>query len=109
MDIRQLRYFEAVARHRHFTNAAAELHVAQSALSHQVRQLERERRGIHLARPHLPQHVVVIACCAAPVHADLQCVVGLARQLVVVLLDLYSSSVIRLPSQSAPLPVLPTS
>jgi DNA-binding transcriptional LysR family regulator len=42
MDARQLRYFEAVARHRHFTRAADELHVAQSALSHQIRQLERE-------------------------------------------------------------------
>jgi DNA-binding transcriptional LysR family regulator len=42
MDIRQLRYFEAVARHRHFTNAADELHIAQSALSHQVRRLELE-------------------------------------------------------------------
>jgi DNA-binding transcriptional LysR family regulator len=42
MEIRQLRYFEAVVRHRHFTHAADELHVAQSALSHQVRRLERE-------------------------------------------------------------------
>jgi DNA-binding transcriptional LysR family regulator len=42
MELRRLRYFEAVARHRHFTRAAAELHVAQSALSHQVRALERE-------------------------------------------------------------------
>lgn len=42
MEIRQLRYFEAVARHRHFTRAADELHVAQSALSHQVKLLERE-------------------------------------------------------------------
>jgi DNA-binding transcriptional LysR family regulator len=33
---------EAVARHRHFTRAAEELHVAQSALSHQVRRLEAE-------------------------------------------------------------------
>jgi DNA-binding transcriptional LysR family regulator len=47
MDVRQLRYFEAVARHRHFSRAADELHVAQSALSHQVRQLEREL-GIEL-------------------------------------------------------------
>jgi DNA-binding transcriptional LysR family regulator len=31
-----------VARHRHFTRAADELHVAQSALSHQVRKLEQE-------------------------------------------------------------------
>lgn len=49
MDIRQLRYLEAVARHRHFTNAARELHVAQSALSHQVRALEREL-GVELLR-----------------------------------------------------------
>jgi LysR family transcriptional activator of glutamate synthase operon len=42
MELRQLRYAEAVARHRHFTRAAEELHVAQSALSHQVRKLESE-------------------------------------------------------------------
>jgi DNA-binding transcriptional LysR family regulator len=42
MELRQLRYFEAVVRHRHFTRAAEELHVAQSALSHQVRRLEDE-------------------------------------------------------------------
>lgn len=42
MELRQLRYTEAVARHRHFTRAAEELHVAQSALSHQVRRLEGE-------------------------------------------------------------------
>ena len=42
MELRQLIYTEAVARHRHFTRAAEELHVAQSALSHQVRRLERE-------------------------------------------------------------------
>jgi DNA-binding transcriptional LysR family regulator len=42
MELRQLRYVEAVARHRHFTRAADELHIAQSALSHQVRRLEAE-------------------------------------------------------------------
>jgi LysR family transcriptional regulator, transcription activator of glutamate synthase operon len=42
MELRQLRYAEAVARHRHFTRAADELHVAQSALSHQIRRLEAE-------------------------------------------------------------------
>jgi DNA-binding transcriptional LysR family regulator len=42
IELRQLRYFEAVARHRHFTRAADELRVAQSALSHQVRRLEQE-------------------------------------------------------------------
>ena len=33
---------EAVERHRHFTHAAEELHLAQSALSLQIRRLERE-------------------------------------------------------------------
>jgi LysR family transcriptional regulator, transcription activator of glutamate synthase operon len=42
VELRQLRSVEAVARHRHFTRAAEELHVAQSALSHQVRRLEEE-------------------------------------------------------------------
>src|ERR687894_3104560 len=42
MELRQLLYAEAVARHRHFTRAAEELHVAQSALSHQIRRLEAE-------------------------------------------------------------------
>jgi LysR family transcriptional activator of glutamate synthase operon len=42
MEIRQLMCVEAVARHRHFTRAAEELHLAQSALSHQIRRLEQE-------------------------------------------------------------------
>jgi LysR family transcriptional regulator, transcription activator of glutamate synthase operon len=42
VELRQLRAVEAVARHRHFTRAAEELRVAQSALSHQVRRLEQE-------------------------------------------------------------------
>ena len=42
MELRQLRAVEAVARLCHFTRAAEELHVAQSALSHQVRRLEQE-------------------------------------------------------------------
>ena len=42
MELRQLRAVEAVARHCHFTRAAEELHIAQSALSHQIRRLEQE-------------------------------------------------------------------
>jgi DNA-binding transcriptional LysR family regulator len=42
VELRQLEYFAAVARHRHFTRAADELYVTQSALSQQVRRLEEE-------------------------------------------------------------------
>ena len=42
VELRQLRSVEAGARHRHFTRAAEELHLAQSALSHQIRRLEQE-------------------------------------------------------------------
>jgi DNA-binding transcriptional LysR family regulator len=47
MDLRQFRYAEAVARHANFTRAAAELHIAQPALSMAVRNLEAEL-GIQL-------------------------------------------------------------
>ncbi|HEY8314012.1 MAG TPA: LysR family transcriptional regulator [Candidatus Baltobacteraceae bacterium] len=42
MELRQVRYFMAVARHAHFTHAAEELSLAQPALSQQVAALERE-------------------------------------------------------------------
>jgi DNA-binding transcriptional LysR family regulator len=42
IELRQLRYFVAVAHHRHFTHAADELFVAQPAVSQQIRKLERD-------------------------------------------------------------------
>jgi DNA-binding transcriptional LysR family regulator len=39
-DLRQIRYFVAVAEHRSFTQAAAQAHVAQQAVSQQVKALE---------------------------------------------------------------------
>jgi DNA-binding transcriptional LysR family regulator len=49
VELRQLRYFAAVASRRSFTQAARDLAVAQPALSQQVRKLE-EELGVELLR-----------------------------------------------------------
>ena len=41
-DLRRLQYFVAVAQERSFTREAERLHIAQPALSRQVRLLEQE-------------------------------------------------------------------
>ena len=67
-DLRQMRYFTAVADHRSFTGAARELHVAQQAVSQQVRALEqllgvtlleRSSRRVELT----PEGVIFLADC----------------------------------------------
>ncbi|RXZ82264.1 LysR family transcriptional regulator [Paenibacillaceae bacterium] len=47
MELRQLYYFVKVAKKEHVTQAAEELHVAQSAVSRQIHQLE-EELGVQL-------------------------------------------------------------
>jgi len=47
LTLRQLRIFEAAARHLHFGRAAAEVHLSQPAVSLQLKQLE-ERIGLPL-------------------------------------------------------------
>jgi DNA-binding transcriptional LysR family regulator len=49
-DLRRLQYFVTVAQERNFTRAAERLHVAQPALSRQVRLLEKEL-GVELLYP----------------------------------------------------------
>ena len=51
MHLRYLRYFVAVGETRNLSRAAAELHVAQPALSRQIRDLEREL-GVELLERH---------------------------------------------------------
>lgn len=50
MELRQLVYFVAVAKHQHVTQAALELCVAQSAVSRQIHQLEEELGVLLFAR-----------------------------------------------------------
>lgn len=68
IDPRLLRAFTAVAEELHFTQAAARLHVAQQALSRDVRRLERELRAELFVRTTRSVRLTAegSGCCRTP-------------------------------------------
>src|SRR3954453_12910345 len=93
MELRQLEYFAAVARHRHFTRAAEALYVTQPALSQQIRRLEAElglallrrtSRGVELtdAGADLLVHAERVLAEVAAARADMARHTGVTRGVV---------------------------
>jgi DNA-binding transcriptional LysR family regulator len=106
VELRQLEYFAAVARHRHFTRAAESLYVTQPALSQQVRRLEAELglalfrrtpKGVELtaAGEDLLRHAERVLAEVAAARADMDRHTGIAR------------GVVRVASTAADAPRLP--
>ena len=93
MELRQLEYFAAVARHRHFTRAAEAIYVTQSAISQQIGRLERElgvallrrtSRGVELtpAGEDLLRRAEAILASVAEARATMDAHAGVARGVV---------------------------
>src|ERR1700712_2180701 len=73
LDLRKLRYFVAVADHRHFGRAAEQLYIAQPVLSRQIRALEQELGCALLVRN---TRSVELTAAGKQVHEEAQGVVA---------------------------------
>lgn len=83
LELRLVRYFTVVAAHQHFGRAAADLHVAQPALSRQIQRLEkhlgarlldREPKGTRLTPAGQRFLPVPKPCCRPPARPSWPCV-----------------------------------
>ncbi|MEN4478788.1 LysR family transcriptional regulator [Mycolicibacterium cosmeticum] len=92
MELRQLRYFVAVAEERHFGRAARRLRIAAPSLSQQIQVLERDLQVILFERsPHrviltsagevLLEHAHVLLARAERAYEEVRCADGRHRQL----------------------------
>lgn len=66
VQLRDLRYFVAVAEHLHFTRAAELLFVSQPALSKQIRLLEKQLRVQPFIRDHRTVHLTPAGAALLP-------------------------------------------
>jgi DNA-binding transcriptional LysR family regulator len=84
IELRHLRYFVAVAEDLHYGRAARRLNMAQSPLSHQIRQLEREIGTALIERGHhvvgLTEPGAVLLRSARAILADVKRAVRLCQQ-----------------------------
>jgi DNA-binding transcriptional LysR family regulator len=69
MELRQLEYFVAVAQEANFTRAAQRVHISQSGISAQVRQLERELGQTLLDRSERTVRLTEVGAAVLP-HAQ---------------------------------------
>ena len=79
MELRHLKYFVAVAEELNFRRAAQVVHIAQPALSQQIKQLEGELGVALFARSH---HKVELTAAGKTFYASAQMILKEARQAV---------------------------
>lgn len=79
MELRHLRYFVAVAEALHFHRAAEVVHIAQPALSQQIRQLEQEIGVLLFERSH---HKVLLTQAGKAFYVKAQSILKDAKQAV---------------------------